>query len=183
MKQSLKANYLQQFPEQHRQFVHNRFSQAYIFSAQSYEFNEDDEIDIAVGPRTMKTRVVAACQELLPWVNAERKQILNTVIATIETSDELLGLVKTEVDADWEEARKYQRAHPKDRKEEPATQPQLDWLKKLGCDKVPQSKREASQLIDKYKKKHGTTNSSRTINTRRRPGNIGKGKNTTVATR
>lgn len=149
------SNYLEKFPARHRQFIHNRFTQAYVFPEQSYEFGEDDVIDLAVGPVTMKARVVAACEELLPLVDEERQQVLAQVIETIDESDDLLVEVKTKIDVTWAAAREYEKLHPrKDRKpQEPATPAQKKFLKQLGCLEEPKSKADASRLIEKHKKK------------------------------
>jgi hypothetical protein len=149
------SNYLDQFPQEHRQFVHNRFSQAYVFEDQRFEFGEDDCIDLAPGPRTVKERVIRACEEMRPFLDEERQQVLDQVVATVDSSDDFSRSVKEQVDRVWEEAHAYARANPKkDRKKpEPVTDPQKNFLRNLGCTEVPKTKAEASRLIERYKKK------------------------------
>jgi hypothetical protein len=149
--------YLDRFPAKHHKFIHNRFSQAYVFSEQSYEYGSDDSIDLAAGPLTMKSRVVASCEELLDLVDDELRGVLAEVIETINESDDLLKEVKGEIDARWQEAQQYMKANPpKERKAEKPTDSQLSFLKSLGCSEVPTSKAEASKLIERYKKNGNT---------------------------
>jgi hypothetical protein len=148
-------SYLEKFPEEYRQFVHNRFSQAYVFSEQSFEYGTDDQIDLAKGPRALKERVVECCLEMRQVVPAAKQAVLDQIVATIDESDELAAEVRREIEERWKEAREFSEAHPRKSSKpvEKPTEAQLGYLKKLGCSEVPASKSEATQLIDKYKER------------------------------
>lgn len=148
------SKYLEQFPEEYRRFVRSRFSQAYVFAEQSYEFDTGDEIDVAVGPKTMKARVIDGCETLMPFVDDDKKKVLEQILSTVDESDEFLREVKDQVDSVWAKAREYQQANPrKERKKaDPPSEKQLKYLKSLGCLETPKTKAEATRLIDKYKK-------------------------------
>ena len=149
----ISSKYLDQFPPQHRQFVFNRFSQAYVFAEQSCTYGQDDVIELAQGPITMKQRVVDSCGELLPLVNEEQQQILTQIVETIEESNEFLKEVRAHVDTTWADNDRYIKEHPPTprKKPDPPTEKQLGLLKTLGCLETPKSKAEASKLIERYK--------------------------------
>lgn len=148
------TNYLDQFPAEFHEFIKNKFRSAYVFPEETYEFGEEDTIQLAKGPREMKTRLTTNLQKLLTLgPTPEQVQVIEQVLPTVDSSDEFLKQIKQEIDAIWAASKDYQVNHPKKEKKKPfpPSEKQLTYLKSLGCPEVPTSKSAATKLIDQWK--------------------------------
>lgn len=149
------TNYLDQFPPESHTFIREKFRSAYVFPEESYEFGEEDIIQLAKGPREMKTRLTNNLEKLLTLgPTPEQTTWIEQVLPTVDASDEYLKHIKQEIDTIWKRSSEYLVEHPKKERfpSGPPSENQLKFLKSLGCPTVPKTKKEATQLIDKYKK-------------------------------
>lgn len=156
MNKSPDTNYLDQFPPEYHQFIKDKFYTAYVFTEDSYEFGQEDTIQLAKGPKEMKARVKANMEKLLTLgPTAEQVAVIEAVLPTIDGAGEFLIQVKKEIDAIWARSRDYQVLHPKKETKPayPATDKQIKFLESLGCLDIPKSKAEATRLIDIWKNK------------------------------
>ena len=154
----METNYLDQFPADQHTFIKDKFLTSYVFTEDNYEFGQEDTIQLAKGPKEMKARVRANFEKLLTFeLSPEQTALVEQVLPTIDSSDEFLKEIKTEVDKIWATSREYLIRHPRkeDKKKSsvPPSDKQLSFLKSLGYGgTVPKSKSEAMRLIDEWKK-------------------------------
>lgn len=147
-------SYLETFTPEQQSYVTDRFGAAYVFSIQSNTFGIDDKVGLATGPKQFKQRLLDSCTDLLSLEPPEWQQdILRQILSTVDGSTQYMVEIKTRIDTLWKEDHEYQVKNPKaKRKVPPATEPQKNFLKSLGCKETPKNRLDASKLIEKYKK-------------------------------
>jgi hypothetical protein len=139
------------FPDEEHRFVRDLFKLAYVFPELGYGLDVKDEFDPARGPVAMRQRVSAHCAAMRD-AGSLKPDVLQKILDTLEDADDLTAEVRREVEHVRTEAAKTPVPLSKKDKTEPATEKQLAYIKKLGSDKRPTYKREASRIIERLLK-------------------------------